>query len=131
MTQRITLKQQKQNRKKWIEALRSGKYKQGKGYLKRNDEYCCLGVACEILGATQEKRPSEPGVTWFSLNGTSMFILPNGIRNLLGLSTGIGDFNITDFDLVSNSLALMNDAGSSFDEISNMIESEPKGLFIK
>lgn len=32
----------------WIKALRSGKYKQGTGYLCKNDKYCCLGVLCEI-----------------------------------------------------------------------------------
>lgn len=32
----------------WIEALRSGEYKQGKGALQHNGEFCCLGVACEV-----------------------------------------------------------------------------------
>lgn len=32
----------------WCEALRSGKYKQGREYLGRNGRYCCLGVAREI-----------------------------------------------------------------------------------
>lgn len=30
---------------KWLEALRSGKYKQGQGYLQTIEGYCCLGVA--------------------------------------------------------------------------------------
>jgi hypothetical protein len=38
----------KEFRKKWIEALRSGKYKQGREYLKKDGFHCCLGVACEI-----------------------------------------------------------------------------------
>lgn len=35
---------------KWVKALRSGKYKQGKGQLfqKEDNQYCCLGVACVI-----------------------------------------------------------------------------------
>lgn len=38
-------------KEKWIEALKSGKYKQGKGKLRSNKEYyCCLGVACKIEG---------------------------------------------------------------------------------
>jgi hypothetical protein len=37
-------------KKKWVEALRSGKYKQGIGRLKGNDEFCCLGVLCDISG---------------------------------------------------------------------------------
>ena len=44
-------KQQVENRLKWIEALKSGKYKQVREILKRKDQgYCCLGVACEISG---------------------------------------------------------------------------------
>lgn len=35
---------------KWLEALRSGKYKQGKEFLKRGNKFCCLGVLCDISG---------------------------------------------------------------------------------
>lgn len=34
---------------KWIEALRSGKYKQTTGKLQDGVGYCCLGVACKVL----------------------------------------------------------------------------------
>lgn len=38
---------------KWIEALRSGEYKQGyyrlRTYSKKEDTFCCLGVACDVL----------------------------------------------------------------------------------
>ena len=38
------------NQKRWIEALRSGKYKKGMGYLnEENDTYSCLDVAREIF----------------------------------------------------------------------------------
>ena len=36
-------------KKKWIEALRSGRFKQGKNALKTNDKHCCLGVLCEVV----------------------------------------------------------------------------------
>lgn len=32
----------------WIAALRSGEFPQGRKYLNRNNEYCCLGVRCEL-----------------------------------------------------------------------------------
>jgi hypothetical protein len=35
---------------KWIAALRSGEYKQGKGYLRDGDTWCCLGVLATIQG---------------------------------------------------------------------------------
>lgn len=31
-----------------VDALRSGEFKQGQGRLGRDDEYCCLGVACLV-----------------------------------------------------------------------------------
>ena len=37
------------NAKKWSAELRSGKYKQIKGALKKNDGFCCLGIAYECL----------------------------------------------------------------------------------
>lgn len=34
----------------WIDALRSGKYVQGDGWLNKFDTHCCLGVLCEVAG---------------------------------------------------------------------------------
>lgn len=58
----------KELKAKWIEALRSGQYKQGKGQLRDtpSDTYCCLGVlltvanepflsAVTLKGAQEEK----------------------------------------------------------------------------
>jgi hypothetical protein len=38
---------------KWVEALRSGEYKQTTGELhdRATDSYCCLGVLCRVVGA--------------------------------------------------------------------------------
>lgn len=34
---------------KWLAALRSGEYKQGRGYLQNGKgEFCCLGVLCDL-----------------------------------------------------------------------------------
>lgn len=36
-------------KKLWLEALRSGKYEQGRGKLRSTDnKFCCLGVLCDI-----------------------------------------------------------------------------------
>jgi hypothetical protein len=35
---------------KWLEALRSGDYPQGKDWLFDGEGYCCLGVACMLIG---------------------------------------------------------------------------------
>lgn len=45
----------KEIKERWIEALESGKYPQGRGALRRTrpnasaDEFCCLGVLCDIM----------------------------------------------------------------------------------
>ncbi len=41
--------EQKNNLKELIAALRSGKYKQGRAALHEGDEFCCLGVACDLF----------------------------------------------------------------------------------
>lgn len=70
---------------KWIEALRSGKYRQGKGALAMKDKskhatYCCLGVACLINGL-EKKFNKLTGEFTFD-DETS--ILPDSIAQLLG-----------------------------------------------
>lgn len=40
---------------KWIAALRSGEFKQTRGYLKDDAGYCCLGVLCKVQGADFSK----------------------------------------------------------------------------
>lgn len=45
---------------KWIEALRSGKYKQANGYLQTKDGYCCLGVGrVAVLGGKCRDEETE------------------------------------------------------------------------
>lgn len=35
-------------KRRWVEALRSGEYKQGQGALKCEGQFCCLGVLCDL-----------------------------------------------------------------------------------
>lgn len=35
-------------KKLWVDALRSGEYQQGKGSLRNDNKYCCLGVLCDL-----------------------------------------------------------------------------------
>jgi hypothetical protein len=46
--------------RKWIDALRSGDYKQGFGWLMtkdpvKGDKFCCLGVACVAFGIQRDE----------------------------------------------------------------------------
>lgn len=53
------------NMKLWVDALESGQYKQGSQLLRFNDEYCCLGVACEVAikhGVTIDTYQDSEGI---------------------------------------------------------------------
>ena len=58
---------------KWLEALESGKYKQGMGRLRcsGDNKYCCLGVLCEVAGL--EYAPE---------NSSYFFPGPDGVKTL-------------------------------------------------
>ena len=43
------MKIDKKDIRKWVRALRSGKYRQGQGQLQDCIGHCCLGVACDVF----------------------------------------------------------------------------------
>lgn len=118
------------NAQKWVEALRSGKYEQGKNALCRDDKYCCLGVACEValqngVVITKSTRNITAHNQTFveTLFNSSWAYLPPEVQNWLGLKNDRASFNLT-------GLATMNDAGYSFEEIADKIEEKASELFV-
>lgn len=100
-------------KQKWIEALRSGKYKQGVGVLRSaTDKFCCLGVLCDITDNNSWKLNSYAGYYYFKDRGYYLY----------------GSLNydqVKDFGLYTrqiSELVKMNDTGSTFQEISEYIE---------
>lgn len=48
----------------WINALRSGEYKQGSGGLQSEEGYCCLGVACDLfIPKSKQQKTVQDGYT--------------------------------------------------------------------
>jgi hypothetical protein len=44
----------------WVAALRSGRYTQGKEYLRdRDNRFCCLGVYCDLVNPDGWTEPNE------------------------------------------------------------------------
>ncbi len=125
----LTEAQQRKNAKKWIKALRSGKYKQGKQTLKRNDEFCCLGVACEIfkdeLDLHIEEAKTDRGDVIIYYNNKAGS-LPNEVRKHIGLRYSAG---ATD-NLSLRHLSSMNDSGKTFDEIADHLEANWTDYFV-
>lgn len=100
-------------RANWIAALRSGKYKQGKRKLRVEDRYCCLGVACEVLGIEGVK-DSEGYYCYSNL----FAVAPQKVVEELGLINEVGSRNDG-----STNLTRLNDEGKTFEEIANELES--------
>lgn len=105
----------------WIIALRSGKYKQGKEYLRKDESYCCLGVAADLQGAEWK---AEALRDWYTCAGAldAGQFLPREYADVLGLDKR-GGIYIKEGEEFS-SLTGLNDNGSSFLEIADVIEQE-------
>jgi len=75
----------------WVKALRSKKYKQAQGGLRRQIEdggfgYCCLGVACEVFRLKTGK--GDWGNTVFSSAGQrEPNFLPKAVQRWLGIDS--------------------------------------------
>lgn len=127
------------NQKKWIEALRSGKYKQGDSVLRDfNDNFCCLGVAHDIF-------PNEDYEENWTLDGPGHIrdeldcycadgeweVASNRIVELLGLKNMVGTPITTELPNEEYALELTqyNDGGASFEEIADILETYPEVYF--
>ncbi len=55
-----TVEEQAENRRKWVEALRSGGYQQCREAMARGVGYCCLGVAATVVLGVEPKAVSDP-----------------------------------------------------------------------
>ena len=120
-----TLEEQKAHRHLWVDALRSGKYKQAKEALKTTTgAMCCLGVLCELAGVEWEK--SGVGRKILPVDATA-HVATRQAMEFVGLRKPSGDFTNEIWGLTS--LADLNDDGKRFKTIANIIESEPPGLF--
>lgn len=98
--------------KKWTKALRSGKYKQGIGMLRNdNNEYCCLGVLCEL--AVKEKIVEK----YLPNNGT----LPKEIIRWAEIKSSEGQF-FNSKNQIKSLIMYNDDEEFTFKEIAGIID---------
>ena len=114
------------NAKKWLKSLRSGEYDQGKGRLRTEDSFCCLGVACDISGLGRW----EGDIFYTEGDYFHIVYLPEAVMSWLGITTRSGKFFNEDKDIIW-SLSDTNDEGKSFAEIADLIEKHQDDLFDK
>lgn len=127
-------------RRAWVQALRSGRYEQGKGRLNKDGKFCCLGVACELYiedGGQLERVAEHPvlndSATGYREPGTKPVdaaLPPRPVTEWLGLNMASGTYGTDDVWNSTRSLAGDNDCGDTFEQIADTIESEPAGLFV-
>jgi len=123
--------------KKWVKALRSGKYKQGKGYLKQlnsknEPRHCCLGVLCELYDQQMKKNHKKTlhsdhmvdstGTEFIRLNKNDGG-LPWEVRLWADITSPLGEFNKG-----KKCLADLNDSGKKFSTIADIIEKNVENL---
>jgi hypothetical protein len=105
---------------KWIAALRSGNYKQGKTQLRRDDEtgseFCCLGVLCEVMG--------KETCTSYGL-GTEAYLFswPDGAPRKFTVSL---PFDVIDETTQYSLMEFNDDCAWSFSMIADWIEENIK-----
>lgn len=121
MSQKLGPKQQQ-----WVEALRSGKYKQGKNVLRSADDcFCCLGVACDLFVSLEHVvKYRENGA--YSYKGV-LSEVPYEVLLSLKLRSPLGKIEGVDGE---KSLAILNDKLYwNFQEIADFIEANPEKVF--
>jgi hypothetical protein len=89
----------------WLEALRSGKYKQTQWTLHNSEGYCCLGVAAKVWGLSDEKEMFRKHA------GTGPAKVYNSLKEIMG-------------EPLLMLCATMNDNWASFTQIADRIEKE-------
>jgi hypothetical protein len=128
---------------KWVAALLSGEYKQGKGWLRsRQDDYCCLGVLCDLARADGvgdwSLTADKTGVSIYryvaegQMDGAE---LPNAVQAWAGLAEPDPTvpmslaYEIAGFSPdpeyskpQETTLAVINDSKASFAQIAKLIE---------
>ena len=110
--------------RKWIAALRSGKYRQGKNKLQAGNAYCCLGVLCKIAPKYVQKRIIFTKKN--QLIGGTLYT-QNPVKEWAGLKDHSGSLPI-DAKTGFIDLVAYNDAGKSFKEIALIIEKYAEEL---
>lgn len=112
----------KEIKAKWVEALRSGKYKQERRALHPTaDSFCCLGVLCDVL---EEEWQPEEGYFFHDADGNTE-LLSRRITKRAGLSD---DDPVVERGGLTT-LSRLNDgtfdtAALSFSEIADLIEAQ-------
>lgn len=106
-------------KKRWLQALRSGKIKQAQGQLRtKDDAMCCLGVLCNLHAESHPEIAARQKLK-------EEYMGHHGLPPDLVLQWAFQDWNKTHASgvfVAGKTLSLWNDNGASFKQIADMIE---------
>jgi hypothetical protein len=104
---------------KWLEALRSGNYRQGRGLLRNlENDYCCLGVLCDVDTETEQCWYLGFGAYKFGVNESTV-----ELEYFQRLCVPDKQTSLLHYHDIRQRLIRMNDKeGKSFTEIADYIE---------
>jgi hypothetical protein len=122
---------------KWVTALRSGEYKQTKGYLHDSHGMCCLGVLCDlyskehpVLGEwvvlSEDKELSHCRFEMLE----NYEVLPEDVQEWANMKSFDGSYTAGGYDGTpyTESLAALNDKGYTFNDLADIIEERGSNL---
>lgn len=110
-------------RDEWARRLESGDYEQGRAALRVRDEYCCLGVLCEMAVEAGVVKRYRDAAGYYGYMSNDMlepeaYLLPRNVAAWAGLD----DTNPASGSV--STLSAYNDSGTSFTEIARIIRAE-------
>jgi hypothetical protein len=127
-------------KKQWVDALRSGKYKQTRGALRRDHHgtpgYCCIGVLCEVTkqGEWSQSGKSDrlQGIYGYSTQATDDEICNWEGRGFTEDGKDVGEGELgrilrdrfkLDSDIESTLIGMNDEQSESFNTIAAFIEA--------
>lgn len=113
-----------------VAALRSGKYKQTKGYLHTDKGFCCLGVATDLAGVTWKvvgQAGNEQEHAYYYAANRDVYLMSPEVMEYFGFWCDEGRRRdgkpiVIDGNGYS-ALTDANDSGVSFEKIADYIEA--------
>jgi hypothetical protein len=111
--------------RRWVMALRSGKYEQTTGALRKGDAYCCLGVACEVSGVGEWRGSTTADLlpAYGNDDYRESGILPTPVINWLGLDDGDPMLVNPERGGSTRASEWNDEHGATFEEIADFIEA--------
>lgn len=111
----------KEVKEQWIEALKSGRYSQGRKVLRAGNDFCCLGVLCDLYFQEKEEdwKVDEDG-NYLAFKRRD--ILSQEVQKWAGLESGNPCVNYgwrTD-----TGIANLNDSNVPFRRLADLIEEQ-------